>query len=266
MPTVLTPTSEVRFVTTTPSGSDARRLVFAAALVCAGYYLAAQLGLMLRVWSTTPSVMWPPNALLTATLLLTPPRRWPLFLAAAAPAHFLVEASTGWPFPLIAALFLTNCSEAVIGAGGVWLFGRSPGRLDNLGALLIFLASVVVVGPIVSSFLDAAAVTWLHGESYWAVWRVRCLSNMLTELTVAPAVVGVVAHVMDGRGASLRRYAEAGLLTLGLVAAGAGSSRGGRQLLPCARSDRTCRSPYSCRSCSGRRCASGPPASAARSC
>ena len=84
-------------MTTTPSGADARRLVFAAALVCAAYYLAAQLGLTLRVWSTTPSVLWPPNALLTATLLITPPRRWPLFLAAVAPAHFLVEAGTGWP-------------------------------------------------------------------------------------------------------------------------------------------------------------------------
>ena len=124
--------------------------------------------------------------------------------------------------PLIGALFLTNCSEAVLGAGGVWLFGRSPRRLDNLRALLILIASVVVVGPIVSSFLDAAAVTWLRGEPYWEVWRVRCLSNMLTELTVAPAVVGVVAYVLEGRRSSLSRWAEAGILTLGLVAAGAG--------------------------------------------
>jgi nitrogen-specific signal transduction histidine kinase/integral membrane sensor domain MASE1 len=210
----------LRSLTSTRIGSDPRWLVAAAVAVFAGYYLAAQLGLMLRVASSTPSLLWPPNAFLTATLLLSPPRRWPLLLAAAAPAHFLVELQTEWPLSLITALFLTNCSEALLGAGGVWLFSRTQRRLDTLRAFLIFLASVVVFGPVVSSFFDAAAVAWLHGESYWEVWRARCLSNMLTELTVVPPIVGIVVHVLEDGPTSVRRYAEAALLTTGLVAAG----------------------------------------------
>ena len=32
-------------------------------------------------------------------------------------------------------------------------------------------------------------MTAFRGEPYWLVWRTRFFSNVLTELTVAPAVV-----------------------------------------------------------------------------
>src|SRR2546428_11506727 len=44
-------------------------------VVAVAYYLGAQLGFILRFPPTTPSVLWPPNSILTATLLLTPVRR-----------------------------------------------------------------------------------------------------------------------------------------------------------------------------------------------
>src|SRR2546430_11576909 len=44
--------------------------------VAVAYYVGAQLGFILRFPPTTPSVLWPPNSILTATLLLTPVRRW----------------------------------------------------------------------------------------------------------------------------------------------------------------------------------------------
>ena len=59
-----------------------------ALAVCAGYYLGSILGLLLRVPPATPSIIWPPNAILTAALLLVPPRRWWLvLLPRAAGAH-----------------------------------------------------------------------------------------------------------------------------------------------------------------------------------
>ena len=49
------------------------QLAASALAVSLSYYLGANLGLILRFPPATPSVMWPPNAILTATLLLTPP-------------------------------------------------------------------------------------------------------------------------------------------------------------------------------------------------
>src|SRR5437773_2135998 len=40
--------------------------------VAVAYYVGAQLGFILRFPPTTPSVLWPPNSILTAALLLTP--------------------------------------------------------------------------------------------------------------------------------------------------------------------------------------------------
>ena len=49
------------------SGRDAGRVALAATalLVCGGYYAGTELGLLLRLPGATPSVLWPPNAILT---------------------------------------------------------------------------------------------------------------------------------------------------------------------------------------------------------
>src|SRR3954462_8298914 len=85
-----------------------------ALLVAASYYAGANLGFILRLPPTVPSVLWPPNAILTATLLLTPRRRWWIYLLAAFPAHLAAELPA-WPLPLVLLLFVTNCSEALLG-------------------------------------------------------------------------------------------------------------------------------------------------------
>src|SRR5262245_23194828 len=91
--------------------SDARawRPIGAASLalgVCVAYYVGAEIGLLLRVPATTPSVMWPPNGILTAALLLTPVRYWPWCLLGALPAHLWLELGQGWPVPFVLTLFL----------------------------------------------------------------------------------------------------------------------------------------------------------------
>src|SRR5262245_25376500 len=193
--------------------------------VSAGYYLGCLLGLMLRLPPATPSVLWPPNAFLTAILLLVPPRRWPLVLLAALPAHLAVELSE-WPTALVFALFLTNCSEAVLTAGPIWAFSDAPRRFDTPRRLAIFFLAVLGATAL-SSFADAAAVRWFVGEPYWVVWRNRFLSNVLAELTIVPAIVGV-ATVLTSQGIrtfSAARLAEAALVGAGLLATGVADFR-----------------------------------------
>jgi len=131
------------------------RLAALSAFVAVSYYLGSLLGLVLRVPPETTSVLWPPNAILTAALLLTPsPRRWWIYLAAAFPAHLAVQLGTGWPRAMILALYFTNCSEALIAAGCLRRLDPMRVRFDTLKGMASFLVAAVLVAPLLSSFDD----------------------------------------------------------------------------------------------------------------
>ena len=157
-------------ITRSPSAS---RVAATALLVVAAYYLGAKAGLAFRFPPATPSVIWPPNSILTAVLLMAAPRRWWIYLLAALPAHLAAELPAGWPTPLVLGLFVTNCSEALIAAVIVRRLSDAPGRFDTLRRVVVFVIGGVLLAPFLSSFLDAAAVTALRQEPYWLVWRLR---------------------------------------------------------------------------------------------
>ena len=60
-----------------------RRTVLAALLACVGYYVGSQIGFALTFRPHPVSVLWRPNSILLAVLLLTPVRTWWLMLLAA---------------------------------------------------------------------------------------------------------------------------------------------------------------------------------------
>jgi two-component system, LuxR family, sensor kinase FixL len=173
-----------------PAGRRRFALPVVAIATCVGYYLGSVIGLGLRLPPATTSILWPPNAVLTAALILTPPRRWALVLLPVLPLHILIQHGTGWPFPLIITLFFTNCLEALIAAGGMRLLSETPWRFDTLRGLTSFYFAAVLMAPLLSSFADASAVHWFRGEPYWFVWSNRLVGNVLAELTVVPAIVG----------------------------------------------------------------------------
>ena len=74
---------------------------------------------------------------------------------AAFPAHVLVELEAAFPPLLALALFVTNCSEALIAALGVRAFSDAPHRLDTLKRMLVFVLMAGIAAPFLSSFLDA---------------------------------------------------------------------------------------------------------------
>lgn len=197
-------------------------MLIAAALVSAAYFVGARLGLLLRLPGDTPSVLWPPNALLTAALLLVPRRYWAVCLLAAAPAHLTLNSGTEWSGLLISALFVTNCSEALIGASLLRAMSDRPTAFDSVPRVVAFIIAVGMLGPFLSTFLDAGVVALFGSEPYWDVWRARLLSNVLTELTVVPAVVGLVTRGGPWlrRAEPARRFEAAALIT-GLVGVGA---------------------------------------------
>ena len=201
--------------------SSARRVLATALLVSVAYYLGANIGFALRVPPSTPSVLWPPNAILTATLLLAPVQRWWIYLLAAFPAHLLVEHAVAWPLPLILALFGTICSEALVAAACVRRFSDAPTRFDTLHRVGVFIGGAVLLAPFVSSFPAAAAVSGFLHEPFWLAWRTRFFANVLTQLTLVPSIVTVIAWLSGWRSATARcRYVEVTLLVLAATTVG----------------------------------------------
>ena len=190
-------------------------LLIAAVTVAAGYYVGVRIGLSLTFPLVTTSVLWPPNAILTTALLLVPVRHWWVCLAAALPVHFALELGAGMPPGLVGLLFLTNCSEAVVAAGGMRLLSDAPTEFNTFRRVVVFLFCAVLAAPILSSFADAAVVHVFKGEPYWTVFRTRVFGNALTELSIVPcAVRGLLAIVHGVRKPTALRVVEAVALAL----------------------------------------------------
>ena len=196
------------------------RLPVIGLCVFVGYYLGAKIGFALTFKPYPVSVLWPPNSILVAALLLTPPRIWWFVLGAAFPAHCATQLQSHVPPLMILCWFVSNSSEAVIGAGLTRYLVRGPIQFTSLRNAGIFCLCVVFVGPFLSSFLDAAFVRWNDwGQaSYWDLIRIRFFSNALAALIVAPLIVTWATNgIQRLRRARFSRYLEACLLLLGLL-------------------------------------------------
>ena len=182
-------------------------------LTAAAYAAGAYLGFYLRFPPTTTSVLWPPNAILTISLLLTSPSVWWVHSAAVLPVHLLVELPVVRPPSMVPLLFVTNCCEALLAAAIVRC--SATGRIGStpLHRMLSFIVGAVVAAPLLSSFLDAAVVSTMTGQRYWTIWSTRFPANALTELTlVPPSVIALASGWRKIRLLPRRRVVEAVLL------------------------------------------------------
>src|SRR5262245_25981509 len=92
------------------------RLLVLALVVSSAYYVGALFGFALKFPASAVSTLWPPNAILLASLLLTPTRIWWVVLLGAFPAHCAVQLQSGVPMLMILCWFVSNSAEALIGA------------------------------------------------------------------------------------------------------------------------------------------------------
>jgi signal transduction histidine kinase len=191
-----------------------------AFMLALAYYLGARVGFAFQAPGTPQSVMWLPNSLLLAALLITPQRQWPMYLAAAFPAQLLVAWESAAPIDTMSLLYLTNCLDAVLGASVVRLVTRGRWKLDGLRSLLVFFACGALAGPALISFLDAAITVgtgW--GTDYWFAFATRLRANTLTNVILVPSIVLALAGIAgERRVTARRRYAESFVLLAGLLA------------------------------------------------
>jgi PAS domain S-box-containing protein len=187
--------------------------------VFAAYYLGARLGLALTFQPLPISVLWPPNAILFAALLLVPFRTWPIVAAAALPAHLLSELQGGIPLSMAVCWFVSNMTEAAMGAAIVHLLVGASRPFEKMRGVMLFVLAAIVSATF-SSFLDAAFVR-LNGfgtSTYWEVWSSRLFSNVTADLVIVPTVVALAGLGIAGLRREARgRAIEATLLVAGLI-------------------------------------------------
>jgi two-component system sensor histidine kinase UhpB len=189
-----------------------RRLLGPAGVAVA-YYVGAQIGFALQSPTAPQSVLWLPNSILLAVLLLVPRRDWPRYLLAAFPAHMLVAWGAGAPLGTLALIFLSNCADASLGAFAVrQLSSRDqPFRFDDPRSVLIFAAFGATLPTLLLSFIDAGiSVGTGWSATFHDPFITRVRSNILTHLVVVPAIVD--AARVDWRELRVSRAAEAAVL------------------------------------------------------
>jgi PAS domain S-box-containing protein len=197
---------------------DARAVGFAL-LVGAAYYAGNKVGFALTPEPNPISTLWPPNAILFAGLMLAPRRTWWLILLAVLPAHLVIQLQSGVPIPTSLVWFITNTGEALLGAYCVQRFAKGESPFKSFRGVSIFIGFGVIFAPLLTSFLDAAGVV-LTGRAgnYWLLWRERLSSNVLSNLTLVPAIVLFGASgVAWVRRTSPWRIGEAVLLAAGIL-------------------------------------------------
>ena len=162
-----------------------------AAAVASAYYVGARFGFALTLGANPISVLWPPNALLMAALLITPSREWPWLILAAFPAHLLAEHESGVPVTMILCWFVSNVTEALIGSYLLRRILREVPRFTSLRSVALFVLCAALAAPFFSSFLDATFVTLVGwgSSTYSELWIHRFSANVLANLTIVPLVL-----------------------------------------------------------------------------
>jgi integral membrane sensor domain MASE1 len=179
--------------------SSVRQSITICLLVFAGYYLGARIGFSLTFQPHPVSVLWPPNSILLAALLLTPPRIWWLVLVAAFPAHCAAQWQSSVPTSMILCWFISNCFEALIGASLTRYFLRGPLRFVTLRE-----AGICSARDLRSLFLFLPGCGIRALES-WGRQLLAALANCFNSNVLAVLVTPFVVTWAAGGLASLRK-------------------------------------------------------------
>ena len=190
------------------------QLALAALGVAAVYYFSLQVAFAVRIPGSTYSPLYPPGAILLGIVLLTPPRRWWIWLLAAILAHLAFYLPLGTPLwkqsiQMVHTMLLVLLPAAV-------LRRRSPEAvaLTTFVGVLTFL--LTAVGTVLLVTLVTATIYIVTGisDSYWLIWQLIAFSNVLPYLTILPTILLVVQHGPRWlQQATVPRIIEAALLS-----------------------------------------------------
>ena len=124
-----------------------------ALLVAVACGLGAAIGNVLRFPHTGTAILYPPFAIVATALLLSPLRRWWIYLLAGSVGSFVAHRLAGEAISFILMTEVANYARALLAAWGVRRFGDSGGQLDTLKRMTAFLLFGVVLAPCAGAFI-----------------------------------------------------------------------------------------------------------------
>ena len=188
------------------------------------YYILVVVSMRLRFSTSGLSLLWPSNALLVATLVLTPKRRWWLYLLSVIPAHIAALSPYHLGLPWLAYQIAFNSVEAIACAAILQRFRPAILYFETLKEVLIFLgvsvlvpglANLVAVYPVVKASSSAALLTYNSSDGFLAVWATCWANNSASLMVFVPVILVCVTRGRDYiRSLSQRAVGEAALLTV----------------------------------------------------
>lgn len=193
--------------------------IWSAGLVGSAYYAGSLAGFALRFPGSGISFLWPPTAILTAALLLSAPRAWSGYVAAALIAHGLAHSADGVPVWAWLWQFAANVVQSLLAAILVRRYSPGAPLFRDLRSVAVFIIAASIVAPALASFIAAFAymkMGWATDFSH--AWRARVLSNFMASLTIVPPIVMTVQRIRSGTAAiPLRRVVEFAALLAALT-------------------------------------------------
>ena len=200
-------------------GTNTVRNVF---IVAIAYYLGAEIAFLIGTLSDRIfAPFWPPNIVLFCALLVTPPRQWWIYIAAALPAHTIAELGIGMPMPQLIVAFVTNCLVAIANAFAVQHLMVEPPWFGTIRKTIIYVLITAFLSPAFCA-LGGAFVQILGGgsiEDYGLFWARWYASNALGSLTLGPIAMICIESTTRPRFAPTGRAVEAVIIAALLVAA-----------------------------------------------
>jgi signal transduction histidine kinase len=188
------------------------------------YYALAVVSMKLRFSTSGLSLLWPSNALLVATLVLTPKRRWWVYLLFVIPAHLAALSPYHLGLSWLAYQIAFNSVQAIACAVILQRFRPAILYFETLKEVLIFLgvsvvvpglANLVAIYPIVKVSSRAALLAHNSPDGFLAVWTSCWANNSASLIVFVPVILVCVTRGRDCiRSLSWRGVGEGALLTV----------------------------------------------------
>jgi PAS domain S-box-containing protein len=188
------------------------------------YYLLVVISMKLHFSTSGLSLIWPSNALLAATLVLSSKRRWWVYLLAIIPAHMAGMSSYNLDLWWLAYQIAFNSALTATYAAILQRFKPEILYFETLRGVLIFLGVSVAVPVLVNwvaiypvfKFSPSSSALLAHNSSdgFFAVWTSCWINNSASFIAFVPAILVCATRGSSWfRGFSSRRVAEGALLT-----------------------------------------------------
>src|SRR6185312_14413726 len=182
------------------------------------FYFGYRYGMSFSQAAASP--FWFPDSILLCALLVSPPRRWWIFVLAPLPIRLFSEVAAGIPYWFLLVTFALDSAKGLLAALALRWCISNPARLESVREYSLFFLIAVLLIPAAVAF-GGAAVRSLLSHDFWAAWRQWFLGDALAQLIVTPAILyWIFGAPWKAAAHNVKRWVEGGLLATGLIVTG----------------------------------------------